>query len=151
PTAPLSKPNSTCINSGVWMSTRRVLPGASSTHSASPGWAKNFRSFMTLPRKPPAIDGDDGAMHIVRCRRQKKHRRVPDIGRHAPAPGGDAPQYGGGALGIGAQRLGIVGLDIARRDGVDIDAAPRPFIGEEPCNAQNAAFGGGIAGHPDAA
>ena len=43
------------------------------------------------------------------------------------------------ALGVGAQRLGVVGLDVARRDGVDVDALRRPFVGEELRQAGDAA------------
>ena len=54
-----------------------------------------------------------------------------DVLGATPPAGGDALQDGTAAVGIGAQRLGVVRLDIARGDGVDVDVARRGNGGEE--------------------
>ncbi len=54
-----------------------------------------------------------------------------DVVGLAPAAGGDALEDRPVAGRVGAQGLGVVGLDVARRDGVHVDALRRPFVGEE--------------------
>ncbi len=90
-------------------------------------------------------------MHIARRRRQKEHGGIAYVRRRAPAAGRNAAQYGGAALGISAQGGGVVGLDIARRYGIDIDVPGRPFAGKEPGQADDTMFRGGVGGDADAA
>ena len=54
-------------------------------------------------------------------------------------------------VGVGAQRRGVVGLHVAGRDRVDVDAVRRPFVGERLGELRDAALGRGVAGHGDAA
>ena len=56
-----------------------------------------------------------------------------------------------GRIGIGAQRGGVVRLDIARSDGIHVEAVPRPFVGQrlgQPCHT---VLGRRIGRNPDAA
>ena len=71
-------------------------------------------------------------MHVVRGGREQEYGGVADIAGLAPAAGRDARQDRCAAVRVVAQRLGVVGDDIARRDGVDVDALGRPLAGEQP-------------------
>ena len=65
-------------------------------------------------------------MDVVRGGRGEEDGGAGDVGGLAPAAGGDAVEDRLVAVGVGAQGLGVVGLDVARRDGVDVDAASPP-------------------------
>ena len=53
-----------------------------------------------------------------------------DVGRLAPAPCRNAVEDRLVALDVGAQRLGVVGLDVARRDCMAVDPLRRPLAGQ---------------------
>ena len=101
--------------------------------------------------KPASVDGEDGAVDVFRRRRGEEDGGAGDVGGLAPAAGRDAVEDRLVAVGVGAQRLGVVGLDVAGRDGVDVDAARRPLVGEELGQAGDAVLGGGVGGDADAA
>ena len=65
-------------------------------------------------------------MHVLRGRGGEEDGGAGDVGRLAPAAGRDAVEDRLVAVGVGPQRLGVVGLDVARGDGVDVDAASPP-------------------------
>ena len=68
------------------------------------GWCRGCTSPPARPGRP----------------RRRRCRRL------APAAGRDAVEDRAVAVGVGAQRLGVVGRDVARRDGVDVDAPAPP-------------------------
>jgi hypothetical protein len=68
----------------------------------------------------------------------------------APATGGNAIEDLTGALGIVLQGLGVVGGEVAGGDGVDVDAAGGPLVGEGLGELADAAFGRGIGRDVDA-
>lgn len=81
---------------------------------------------------------------------QEQGRALEVVGR-APAargdPFGDTPQ----PLGVVEQGLVHVGGDVPGRDAVDRDAPARPLVGERLGHLRDAALGGGVGGHGDAA
>ena len=83
--------------------------------------------------------------------RRQEHGRTADVAGVAPAAGGDALLDLAVARLVGLQRGGVVGGDIARRDGVHIDAPGRPFVCEQLGEAGDAALRRGVARHADAA
>ena len=67
-------------------------------------------------------------MDVVRGRGGKEYNSSLEVLGFAPASGGDSSQDGWGALRVVSQRLRVIGADITGRDGVDVDAFPRPFV-----------------------
>src|SRR5690606_13974540 len=68
-----------------------------------------------------------------------------------PAPSRDALENSARTGFVMTQRLGIIGGDIARRDGIDVDATAGPLIGEGLGQLGDASLAGGIAGYRDSA
>ena len=104
-----------------------------------------------LTGKPASVDGQDRAVDVLRRRRREEDGGAGDVGRLAPAAGGDALEDRAAAVGVGAQGLGVVGLDVARRDGVDVDALRRPLVREQPGQPGDPVLGGGVGRDADAA
>lgn len=69
----------------------------------------------------------------------------------APASGGDAIHDGPIPLGIAAQGGRVVGGDVARHDGVDVDSLAGPFIGQRHGEPADRSLACRVARHGDAA
>jgi hypothetical protein len=88
-----------------------------------------------------------------RGRRRKKDRglrrcrRPRPIGRPECAPGSDLLR----CRIVPEQGFGVVGRDIARRDGVDVDPLGGPLVGKQPGYPRDAVLRRGIGWHPYAA
>ena len=92
-----------------------------------------------LARQPAAVDGQDMAVDIVRRRARRgtpPRRRDPSGSPQRPA--GMRSRIWRLRVLVGLQRRGVVGRDIARRDGVDVDALGRPFVGQQLSQAADA-------------
>src|ERR1700678_1732702 len=82
------------------------------------------------PVEPASVHYEDVAVEVIAGRGGKKDGSAGEVFRLAPAAGGNALKNLPGALGIVAQRLGVVRIHIAGRDGVHVDAFRGPFVGE---------------------
>ena len=91
-------------------------------------------------RQPAAVNGECVAMDIGGGARCQEHGRAANVVGVAPAAGGDALLDLAVARFVGLQRGSVVGGDIARRDGVYIDAPGRPFVCEQLGEAGDAAL-----------
>src|SRR5580704_19416015 len=80
------------------------------------------------PVEPASVHYEDVAVEVVAGRGGKKDGSAGEVFRLAPAAGRNALQDLPGALGIVAQRLSVVGIHIAGRNGVYIDAFRGPLI-----------------------
>ena len=90
-------------------------------------------------------------MDVLRGRRGEEDGGAGDVLGLAPAAGRDAVEDRLVAGRVGAQRLGVVGLDVAGRDRVDVDALRRPLVGEQLGQAGDAVLGRGVGRDADAA
>jgi hypothetical protein len=73
-----------------------------------------------------------------------------EVGGFAPTAGGDAAEDFFGAHGIGLKRGGVGGAHVAGSDGVHVDAARGPLVGEGFGKLAYGAFAGGVAWNGDA-
>src|SRR5690606_38614745 len=108
-------------------------------------------SSVASSRQPAADDRNDGTVHVVGSRCEQEDGDIAYILRPTPAAGRDARKDGGTSIGICAQRRGVVGFDIAGRDGVYVDVLGRPFVGQYARDAHDAMLGGRIGSDADAA
>ena len=100
---------------------------------------------------PSAVHDQHMAVHVIGCLRSEKHRRARHIVRRAPSSCGNALGDLAVSLRILTQRLGVVGLHVAGRDGVDVDAVSRPLVRERLRELDEAALRRGVTGNGDAA
>jgi hypothetical protein len=89
------------------------------------------------------------SVNVLRGREREGDRSARDVAGFTPA-GRNLVGDHLIARGIGAQRLGVVGLDVSGRDGVDVDTLRCPFLGEEFGQPGGAVLGGGVGGDANA-
>src|ERR1700722_6473834 len=79
-------------------------------------------SINALTPEPAAVNVEDGPVEIIRICRGEKNAAASDVVGFAPAAFGNTVKDGFAADGVIAQGLGIFRGDVARRNGVDVDA-----------------------------
>src|SRR5262249_6117625 len=92
--------------------------------------------------------------HEVRRRRGQVDGEGTHLLRRADAPGRHLGQEEAPRLLVGHRLARDLGVDVARREAVDLDAVARPLDGEAPREGLHRALAravGGVAGHPDPA
>jgi hypothetical protein len=104
-----------------------------------------------LPAHPAAVYQQRRATHVAAGLAGEIDARALEVVGRPPPAGGDAGRDAGEAVGVLEQALVHVGLDVARGDGVDGDAAAGPLVGEALCQLADGALGGGVGGHGEAA
>src|SRR5690242_1291767 len=105
---------------------------------------------MRSSAEPSAVDRKDRAVDIVGGRRGEENDRARDVFGLSPAARGYAFEDRAGTIGILTQRPGVVRLDVAGRDGIDIDTGARPLVGERLGHARDRVLGGGVTDDVDA-
>jgi hypothetical protein len=125
------------------MTALSLIEFASGSVAACAGSGKEIGS----PVEPASVHYEDVAVEVVAGRGGKKDGSAGEVFRLAPAAGGNALQNLAGALGIIAQRLGVVGIHIAGRDGVHVDAFRGPLVGEGFGKLTHTAFGRRVRRH----
>src|SRR5271170_4257588 len=91
-----------------------------------------------------AVDDQDMAVNVVCGPAGQKDDGAHQVGGVAPAGGGnvlDDTAIGGG---IGAGRFGDRGLEVSRRDGIDLDVVGRQLVAVGLGEAHDSSFGRGI-------
>ena len=79
-------------------------------------------------------------MHVVGCGRCEEDGRAGKVFRRTPTAGRYALQDGLVSIRVVAQRFRIVGADITRRDGIDVDALGGPLVGKRHGQLADAAL-----------
>src|SRR5690606_25845927 len=85
------------------------------------------------------------------CRRSKEYGRALKVVRLTPTASRYTLQNGTAAVRVIAQGFGVVGSDVARRNGIHIYAPGGPLIGKRLRKLTYRTLGCGITGHVDAA
>jgi hypothetical protein len=93
-------------------------------------------------REPAAVDdGEHRTGDVRRRRRGEIDDGALEIAGRSPARDGDERQDVAAALRVIAQCLGVVGLHVARRDGVDVDAEPASSFVIARVNVRSTSYG----------
>src|ERR1700733_10767920 len=118
----------------------------------SSGLCVNLISICrSLSSHPSAVNGEDRPMHIVRRPGCQEHDGSPEVIGLAPTPRWYPVHNGLAADRVVAKGFGIVGIDIAGGDAVDIDPMRSPFIGQGFYQTRECALACRIAGYIDPA
>ena len=130
---------------------------SASSFSAGPGAADPLGGLLPLPLvhcflsvEPAAVYYQDMAVNIVAGGRCKKDGCPGQIVGVAPAAGGNAFEDLTGTFGVALEGFGIVGVHIAGRDGIDVDALGGPLIGECLSKLADATLGCSVRGNQNA-
>src|SRR6185369_11357340 len=75
-----------------------------------------------------AVDHQDVAVDVVRGPAGQEDHRPHQVGGLPPAGRGDVLDDAAGGLRVGPGRFGDGGLEVARRDGIDLDVAGRQLV-----------------------
>ena len=106
---------------------------------------------MALAGEPAAVDDEDVAGDVVAGCGGEEDGGAGEVFGVAPAAGGDALEDLTIAGLVGLESFSVGGGEVAGRDGVDLDVAARPLVGEGFGELGNSAFAGGVCGNADAA
>src|SRR3954454_19840807 len=101
--------------------------------------------------KPTSIDVKDAAVHVVGVARSEVEARAGDRIGLGPGALRNARQDRRVADRVFAQRSGVLGLDVTRRDGVDVDPLLRPLIRQRLGDARDPVLRRRVRGDEDPA